>query len=239
MYPGAGSNVGDVLTWDGTKEVWVGPESFIIDRFIGGAQSVSGTNTNANVGQLQWNTVLSAAAGVVSRVASILDHMGIVRIASDAATGRQAIYLGHSAASGNLVALAELDSTFWVARHIANRIRFGFGSDAAALGLGAEAFYVEASTDIDTQWRCVTRSGGVGTEFSTTLAVVPGTFVDWRIQRISDTEYRFFADGVLLYTAVPPAEMPDPAALVGPAFQAIQATGQSIGEIDTFTLQLR
>lgn len=212
---------------------------FIVDRFLGGAQSVAGTSTNANVGELQWNTVLSTAAGSVDRVASIASHMGIVRISSAAGSGRQAIYLGHSAVAGNLVNLDEMDSTSWTVAHVAHRIRFGFGSDPAAAGLGAEAFYIEASPDAPDPnfWVCVVRSASVNTSFTTSIPIVTSEFVEWKIQRVSGTEFRFFADGELVHTAT--SGTPDPGTVMGPAFQSIQNVATAIGEIDTFVLQLK
>lgn len=222
-----------------TNIVEILEESFFQDRFIGGALSVSGTNADANIGELQWNTVLDTAAGTVARVASTAGHIGVVRVTSNAASGRQSMYLGHAAVNGNLINLNDMDSTKWVVAWIQGRARFGFGNDSAGLGLGTENFRLEADQTAGV-WACVTTGGGAATSVATAIPLVSGQFIEWRLQRVSANEYRFFANDELVHTAVPPSKLPTPGSLIGPALQTIQVLGAaSIVEIDTFNLLLR
>lgn len=224
------------------EDIPVNVALLIQDRFIGGAQSVTGTNTNANVGQLQWNTVRDSQDGTVSRVASTAGHPGVVRLTGHATLGsRQAMYLGHTAVSGSVVALNEVDYFEFLVRNVGTgRFRLGIGDDSAAAGLGNDSIYVNCQPDVEGFWRLTSSSGGALTTALSSIPIVAGVWVSWRIQIVSASEVRFFADGTLVATYT--TNIPSFATLMAPAVQVITITPgpfQGIGEIDLFTMQMK
>lgn len=232
-----------LATLSGTNitNINVAQENFLLDRFIGGNQSATGTNTNANLGELRWNTAFTAAAGTISRVASTSGHMGILRFTSANAGSHQGMYLGHTSPNGVLLDLDEMDYMEWVVRYVqGDRFRFGLGSDAGGVGLGAISVTVNANSDVSAVWTLVLSDGVSGVTVNTTIPIVANTWVTWKIQRISQAEYQFSANGNLLYTSSAADFPPAVGATIAPGIQVVRTTaGTTIGEVDTFKLRLK
>lgn len=212
----------------------------IQDRFIGGALSVTGTNADANVGQLQWNTVRDSQDGTVTRVASQSDHPGIVRLTGHPTLGsRQSMYLGHAAVSGSVVQFDEVAFMEFTVRNVQNRFRFGVGDDAAAAGFGNNRIVIGSDADISAVWVVGVANAGVATTVTTTVPIT-NNWIVWRIEFISSAELRFFADEVLIATIT--TNVPSFSALMAPSLQVVTVTPgpfQGIGEIDLFTMQMK
>ena len=239
-----GTARGQILVWNHITQVWeLGDGAGIVqnsfrDRFVGGAISVSGTNANANVGEMAWNTVHDFSNGTVARVPSVPGHIGIVRLTSNASNGRQGIYLGNAVSNGSMIALDDMASTRWVVRAVNQRCRFGFGDNTQDASLGNNSFFVQASPNTLANWSFNTRKAGVSTLVDTLLPIDPNQWVEWEIQREPVTgALTVLADGEEIVSVTDPAVLPD-VANIGPGLQVIQVSGASVAEIDTFELFL-
>lgn len=212
----------------------------IQDSFIGGNLSATGNNTNANVGQLAWNLVQDTQAGTFARIASDSEHPGVVRGSGHPTLGsRQSAYLGHAAVNGSVVRFDEVDYIEFVVRHIQNRFRFFVGDDAAAPAGGNNRVAIGGDKDITAFWALSNANAGVSSAFTTDIPITTN-WITWRIQFVSDSELRFFADGNLIWTST--TNIPSFSAFMAPAIQVVTITPgplQGIGDIDLFTIQMK
>ncbi len=233
------------LVWEvfGDLEPTPTVEALLIqDRFIGGNESATGNNTNANIGQLQWNTAFTSNAGTVARVAAVTGHPGIVRVSGHATLGgHQAMYLGHAATNGSVVALDEVEYFEFLVKNVGTgRFRFGIGDNAAAAGLGNNTMGFSADTDVNSVWYGFTNNGGSSSTVTSTVATSSSAWRTFRIQIVSSAEIQFFIDGALIGAIT--SNIPSFSTLMAPAVQAVTITPgpfQGIGEVDLFTMQMK
>lgn len=218
-------------------------ERLIQDRFCGGALSITGTNTNANIGELGWNTVIDTSNGTVTRVPSETGHFGIVRVSSNVTNGRQTLYQANTAIGGNFFQLDDMDYIEWTVKNVQSRQRFGLGSDMTDASLGIDSIYIECSTDLTPTWRFVTRGNGSSDVIVSDIEVVPGQWITWRTKRVSASIYEFYykldTDSELILAGATDGSQDVPATnLLAVGLQAIRIGSQSIMDLDTFTMQL-
>lgn len=161
----------------------------LVDEFLGGIETVSGTSSIGTLGDLGWSFFAGPAGGVVSRPTNNPNYFGALSLLANA-NEFAAIGLTPSSLSINNGLLTSLFTfvEFLGTPRIgitatAGSYRYGLGSDLLVQSLGNSSLFLEVDTGINGNWRFISRNTGVNTIISSAVPFIPDTLQRLRLER--------------------------------------------------------
>ena len=151
-----------------------------------------GSTETGEVGEQGWGFT----NGTVSYAAPAQDRPGIMTRASAATAGNVASTYPLSSATTGMLVKADLQELAWSVLPVNPGLatyRVGIANDAAG-NPPSDGFYLEALTT-DINWFSVRRRAGAETRTDTGIPVSSGTWMDYRLRRVSTDNWEIFING--------------------------------------------
>lgn len=169
-------------------------------------------------------TETSSAAGTNTKQAGGVNHSGVLRLTTGAASGNnKRLHLGN-AANDPSFAPASFDRFIWIVRIptiTTVTVRVGLMQDISAASGGTAGAYFQFDPAVSAGWQTVTRQASASTT-NTSVTVVAGNWYTLESRRLDSGNWEFWINGVLRFTHS--ATLPT----TDCAFGALVATGTTV-----------
>jgi len=153
-------------------------------------------------------TETNSASGTNTKQAGGVNHSGVLRLTTGAASGNnKRLHLGNTASDPSF-SPANFDRFIWIVRIptiTTVTVRLGLMQDISAASGGTAGAYFQFDPAVSAGWQTVTRQASASTA-NTSINVVAGSWYALEARRLDSGNWEFWINGVLRFThsATPP-----------------------------------